>query len=167
MQTELHDNVFTACPGHFLGASFCSSCCAEGTTVQRGKISPVVCSLVRRRRIRGARLLHQRPVQTRADVCCDRDCLKHEVTFYGHPCPSYAKTQYLCEWPKVLPFAEAGIPQSLGNRVVWRVVARGGVWIGVVCKVQASLCYSPTRTGPSRHLRASSIGALESRAKPP
>ena len=34
--------------------------------------------------------------------------LKHEVRFYGHPCPSYAKTQYLCEWPKVLPFAEAG-----------------------------------------------------------
>eukprot|EP00439_Symbiodinium_sp_Y106_P046422 s3083_g5.t3 len=29
-----------------------------------------------------------------------------KVTFYGHPCPSYAKTQYLCEWPKVLPFAE-------------------------------------------------------------
>ncbi|OLP90906.1 hypothetical protein AK812_SmicGene27455 [Symbiodinium microadriaticum] len=29
-----------------------------------------------------------------------------KVRFYGHPCPSYAKTQYLCEWPKVLPFAE-------------------------------------------------------------
>ena len=151
MQTELHDNVFTACPGHVLGASFCSSCCAEGSTVQRGKISPVVCSLVRRRRIRGARLLHQRPMQTRADVCCDRDCLKHEVTFYGHPCPSYAKTQYLCEWPKVLPFAEAGIPQSLGNRVVWRVVARGGVcglaWCAKCKRRYATRLLVPGRQG--------------------
>ena len=162
MQTELHDNVFTACPGHFLGASFCSSCCAEGSTVQRGKISPVVCSLVRRRRIRGARLLHQRPMQTRADVCCDRDCLKHEVTFYGHPCPSYAKTQYLCEWPKVLPFAEAGIPQSLGNRVVWRVVACVD-WRGVQsASVAMLLAYSYRAVkAPSRQLHWSS------RAKPP
>ncbi|CAE7212212.1 unnamed protein product [Symbiodinium natans] len=30
-----------------------------------------------------------------------------KVRFYGHPCPSYAKTEYLCEWAKVLPdFAE-------------------------------------------------------------
>ena len=41
------------------------------------------------------------------DLVRSEDSRRLTVRFYGHPCPSYAKTSYLCQWTRRVPaFAE-------------------------------------------------------------